>query len=442
MILKNSEKKENNKLHFTVESDAAEFEAAVQNAYRKNKGKIQIPGFRKGKAPMAVIEGMYGPEVFYQDALDDLCQSAFEAGLGEGENEIEFIGRPSIVMADVSEQRTAVYTFEVELYPEVELGQYKGIEVTKVPTEVSDEEVDAEIASVQKRNSRTVPVEGRAAQMGDTCNIDYEGFKEGVPFDGGKDQGFDLELGSNTFVPGFEDQLVGMEIGQEKDIDITFPENYAADLAGKAVVFHVKLNEIKFAELPELDDDFAQDVSEFDTFEEYKASVRKDLEGKKEEQSKATMRNEAILKACDNMKVEVPETMIRAHMEAIIRNFARNYGMDDSQMDIQTLVSMMGLDEETMNNAIRPNAVNEAKVELLVKAIVKAENIEATEEGMNEYVNKISGTVGATVDDIKKYFGMEYIESEYKKETAMDLVANSVVVVDAPAEAAEEKTEE
>ena len=442
MILKNSEKKDNNRLEFTVESDAAEFDAAVNAAYRKNKNAINIPGFRKGKAPLAIIEGMYGPEVFYQDALDELAQPAYEKWL---EEKVDFIGRPSIVAADVTPERTASFTFSVELYPEVELGEYKGLEVEKVDTEVSDEDVDKEIESARKQNARMITVEDRPAQMGDTANINFEGFLDAAktqPFDGGKGENYDLELGSGSFVPGFEEQIVGMNAGDEKDINITFPEDYAADLAGKDVVFHVVLNGITYPELPAVDDDFAQDVSEFDTLDEYKADVKKNLIEKKLEQAKGIIRGSAVAKAIDNMKAEVPETMIRSHMEAIIRNFAANYGLNDPEIELSKLATMLGIDENTMNTAIRPSAVEEAKQELLVKAVVAKEAIEGTEEEINEYINKISGTVGATVDDIKNYFGMDYITEEFKKEKALSLIGDSAVLVDAVKEAAEEVKEE
>ena len=450
MILKNSEKKENNRLEFTVESDSAEFAAAKVRAYSKNKNQINIPGFRKGKAPLAVVEGMYGPEVFYQDALDEIIQDAFTAGIEEGK--INFIGAPAVVSADVSPERTAVYTFSVELYPEVELGQYKGLEIEKIPTDVTDEEVDNAIKAAQKQNARMIDVDDRAAQTGDTANIDYEGFldvEKTQPFEGGKGENHPLELGSGSFVPGFEEQVAGMKVGEEKDINITFPENYHEELAGKDVVFTVKLNSISFPELPELDDEFAKDVSEYDTFEEYKSSIRKELEEKKADQAKSTARSAAVQKACENMKVEVPETMIRSHIESIIRNFAANYGIFDPKMDIQTLASMLGIDEDTMNTAIRPSAVNDAKVELLVKAVIDAENIEGTEDELNEYIEKISGQVGASADEIRQYFGMDYITDEFRKEKALEIIADSAVQVEgkpakkkaAPKKKAAEKTE-
>ncbi len=435
MILKNSEKKDNNRLEFQIETDAAEFLSAIKNAYQKNKGQISIPGFRKGKAPLSVIEGMYGREVFYQDALDELAQPAFDKGIEEGK--INFIGMPSIVTADVTDDRTALYTFSVELYPEVELGQYKGLEVEQAPVEVSDEEVDQEIESIRKRNARLIGVEGRPAQMGDTANIDFEGFLDAEktnPFEGGKGENHDLELGSNSFVPGFEEQIVGMSAGDEKDINITFPENYTEELAGKDVVFHVKVNSLSVSELPELDDEFAKDVSEFDTLEEYKASVRKEVEQRKSDRAATDFRNAAVEKACDNLKADLPETMVKSHIDSIIRNFASNYGINDPKMATESIASMLGIDDEAMKNSIRPGAERETKVELLTNAVIEAEKIEATAEDLAAYLKKIADRVGATVEDIKKYFGDEYITEEYKKEKALDIIAESAVAVAPKAE--------
>lgn len=442
MILKNSEKKENNYFEFTVETDAKEFNDAVFAAYKKNKNQIAIPGFRKGKAPLAVIEGMYGKEVFYQDALDELAQPAFEAGLDE--TKVEFIGRPSITAADVTDERTGTFTFSVELYPEVELGEYKDLEVEAVSTEVTDAEVDNEVASVRKRNARKITVEDRSAQMGDTANIDFEGFldeEKTQPFDGGKGENHELELGSGSFVPGFEEQVVGMNIGEEKDINITFPENYAEELAGKDVVFHVKVNSIAYSELPELDDDFAQDVSEFDTLAEYLADVKAKLTARKEENAKAAVRSAAIEKACENMKVELPETMVKSHLDAMIRNFASNYGLNDPEMPVEKIAEKIGMNEESINQFIRPNAEKETKVELLVRAVIEKEQIEATEEETEAYLNKVAEEVQSKAEDIRKYFGEDYIVGELKKEKALDLIANSAVQVEKKSEE-EPKTEE
>lgn len=431
MILKNSEKKENNHLQFVVESDSQEFENAINKAYLKNKKQINIPGFRKGKAPLAVIEGMYGPEVFYQDALDELCGSAFESGIKTAE--INFIGMPSIVSADVSETRTAVFTFDVELYPEAQLGEYKGLEVVKPDVSVSKDEIEAEIANEQKKNARMVSVDNRPAQIGDKTNIDFEGFldKEKTnPFDGGKGENYDLELGSNSFVPGFEEQIVGMNIGETKDINITFPKEYVENLAGKDVVFTVKLNSITFPELPEIDDEFAKDVSEFDTLKEYKDDIKKNLKKRKEDQGKAIIRAEAVNKACDNMKCDVPETLVKSKLEEIIRNFAANYGVSDSKIDVQTLASMLGIDEETMNNTLRPTAEAQAKSDILINAVIKAEKLEATSDDVKEYAQKMADNYSVKVEDIMTYYGEDMLKEELLKDKAIDIIADSAVLIE------------
>ena len=304
MILKNVEKKEKNTAAFVVESDAAEFAKAVNDAYLKNRSSISIPGFRKGKAPRAVIEGMYGPEVFYQDAMDELAPEAYSFGVKEAD--LKIVGAPSISDVNITDDKNVVYTFAVTLYPEVTLGQYKGLEAKKPAAEVSDADVEAELNSVRKRNARMLDIDGRPAQMGDTANIDFDGYLNGERFEGGKAEGYALELGSNSFVPGFEEQVVGMKVGEEKDIDITFPEDYTPELAGKAVVFKVKLNGLTTPELPELDDEFAKDVSEFDTLEEYKNSIRENLTKVRAERAEADFRNEIMREAVENITADIP----------------------------------------------------------------------------------------------------------------------------------------
>ncbi len=439
MIVKNLEKKENNTATFQVESDAAEFEAAVNGAYLKNKRVISIPGFRKGKAPRAVIEGMYGPEVFYQDAMDELAPKAFEAGITE--LGLEIVGAPSITDVNVTDARTVEYTFGVSLYPEVTLGQYKGLEAAKSVQEATDAEVDAEVESARKRNARMVHVDDREAQMGDTVNIDFDGFLNGERFDGGKAEGYDLELGSNSFVPGFEEQIVGMKIGDEKDLDITFPENYVEDLAGKAVIFKVKVNGISVPELPALDDDFAQDVSEFDTLEAYKADVKANIQKRYDEQAESAFHSELIRKACDNMTVTIPPVMVEEKAEEIVRNYAANFGVRDNSMPLDKLRQMLGLNDEAMKTMIMPGAEFSVKNDLLLDAIIKAEGIEAAEEELEEYLKKVAESVGATPEQVKQYFGDNYVANELKKEKASNLIYDSAVVVDAPA-AEEEKAEE
>ena len=436
MIVKNVEKKENNTAVFQVESDAAEFEAAVNGAYLKNKASIYIPGFRKGKAPRAVVEGMYGKDVFYQDAMDELAPQAFEQGVKEAE--LRFVGAPSITDVNVTDEHTVVYSFTVTLYPEVTLGQYKGIEATRETVTVSDEDVNAEVESVRKRNARKVSVE-REAQMGDTANIDFDGFLNGERFDGGKAEGYDLELGSNSFVPGFEEQIVGMQIGEEKDLDITFPEEYVEDLAGKAVVFKVKLNSLTVSELPELDDEFAKDVSEFDTLDEYKADIRANLEKRRQNEAEEKVRSEIMHKAAENMTVEIPEVMVQEKVEEILRNYAANFGLNSRDMEYAQLLQMMGLDENTINVSIRPGAQVQVKNDLLIETVIKAENIEVTDEEVEEYLNKVAESIQAQPEEVKNYFGLEFLAGERKKEKATNLIIDSAVITEAAPE--EEKAE-
>lgn len=439
MIVKNVEKKEDNTLTFQVESDAAEFEATVNAAYLKNKHSINIPGFRKGKAPRAVVEGMYGAEVFYQDAMDELAPKAFEQGVTE--NDVKFVGAPSIVDVNVTDDKTVAYTFSVTLYPEVTLGQYKGLSAERYPAEVDEDEIGYELEAARKRNSRKVDVE-REAQMGDVANIDFDGYLNGERFDGGKAEAYDLELGSGSFVPGFEEQIVGMNIGDEKDIDITFPENYAPELAGKAVVFKIKLNNLSVNELPELDDEFAKDNG-FDTLDEYKADVKADLEKRKTEQRDGEVRADLMHKAIENMTVAVPEVMVKEKAEEIIRNYARNFGVTDNSIPMDKLCEMLGLNEEAMKTSIMPAAEAQVKNDLLLEAIVAAEGFAPTEEETEEYIAKTAEKLGAKAEELKQYFGVDFIAEEQKKEMASNIIFDTAIITEAaPEEKAEEKAEE
>ena len=442
MILKNVEKKEHNTAVFTVAADSAEFEKAVNGAYLKNKKDVYIPGFRKGKAPRQVIEGMYGKEVFYQDAMDDLAPEAFELGVKEGE--LRVVGQPRIADVNVTDEKSCEFTFDVTTYPEVVLGEYKGLEAVRTAETVSEETVDNEIKNVQKRNARMLTVE-RPAEMGDTVNIDFEGFLNGEPFDGGKAEGHALELGSNSFVPGFEEQLVGMSAGEEKDIDITFPENYAENLAGKAVVFHIVCNEVSSPEYPELDDEFAKDVSEFDTFDEYKADVRATLQKRMDDGAETAFKDEVIRKACETMTGEIPEVMFEEKVDEFLRNYAAQFGMNDRDMSREELLKLFGMNEDTLKFSIRPAAEAQVKTELLLEAVAKAENLEPTDEELEAYYQKTAEGVGATVDDVKRYFGETFLKNELKKEQAMNLIVGNAVAKSAdktqPEEAAAEAEE-
>ena len=433
MIVKNIEKKEDNTVSFQVSCDAAEFEKALNTAYLKAKKNIYIPGFRKGKAPRAIIEGMYGAEVFYQDAMDELAPAAFDMGVKEGE--LNIVGAPAITDVKVTDDKGVDYTFSAEIYPAVTLGQYKGLEAERPVREITDDDVNAELESARKRNARKVSADEREARMGDIANIDFDGFLNGERFDGGKAEGYELELGSNSFVPGFEEQIVGMKVGDEKDLDITFPQEYTPELAGKAVVFKVKLNGLSYNELPALDDEFAGDNG-FDTLDEYKADIRANIEKRFNEQADSAFRSEIVKKAIDNMTVKVPNSMIAEKAEEILRNYAANFGMTDRSMPLEKLMEMMGVDENTMKTSIRPAAEYQVKNDLLLDAVAEEEKLEATAEEIDEYVQKMAEGFGATAEQLKTYFGEAMLAAEVKKDKAGRLIVDSAV---AAAPAAEEK---
>ena len=424
MLVKNVEKKDSKTASFQVEVDANEFDKAVTEAFNKNKSSISIPGFRKGKAPRAVVEGMYGSDVFYQDAIDALLAPAYEHGYDNCG--LRIIGKPAVSNMDLSDDKILTFTFDVELYPEVTLGEYKNLSAAKETFIITEEDVDGQINGVRKRNGRVIDLE-REAQMGDTADIDFVGTLDGVAFDGGSAEGYELELGSNTFVPGFEEQIVGMNIGDVKDINITFPEDYTPEMAGKDVVFKVTLNSLSKTELPELDDDFVQDVSEFNTVEEYRADTRKDMERVMQEQMDAKWRTAIMTQACNNMTVEIPESMMEEKIDELIRSYAANFGLTDPKMTTDDIKNMMGLDEEAINATIRPAAEYQIKQELLLDAIATAENIEITDEELEDYIKGAAETVGVTADQIRQYFGEEYIKNEFKKEKASKIVIESAV---------------
>ena len=424
MLVKNVEKKDSKTASFQVEVDANEFDKAVTEAFNKNKSSISIPGFRKGKAPRAVVEGMYGSDVFYQDAIDALLAPAYEHGYDNCG--LRIIGKPAVSNMDLSDDKVLTFTFDVELYPEVTLGEYKNLSAAKETFIITEEDVDGQINGVRKRNGRVIDLE-REAQMGDTADIDFVGTLDGVAFDGGSAEGYELELGSNTFVPGFEEQIVGMNIGDVKDINITFPDDYTPEMAGKDVVFKVTLNGLSMTELPELDDDFVQDVSEFNTVEEYRADTRKDMERVMQEQMDAKWRTAIMTQACNNMTVEITESMMEEKIDELIRSYAANFGLTDPKMTTDDIKNMMGLDEEAINATIRPAAEYQIKQELLLDAIVTAENIEITDEELEDYIKGAAETVGVTADQIRQYFGEEYIKNEFKKEKASKIVIESAV---------------
>ncbi len=438
MNVKNFERKDNSKAEITVEFTAVEFEKALNDAFQKGKDMIQIPGFRKGKAPRAMVERMYGAKIFYEDALEELFPKGLDYAVEE--QKITIVGQPAVVNFDVSDDKVAEITYSVALYPEVTMGEYKGIKAYKPAVEVADEKVDAEIANIQQRNARIQPVEGRAAQDGDTANIDYEGSVDGVPFDGGKDAGYDLVLGSNTFIPGFEPQIVGMNIGEEKDINVTFPEEYhAADLAGKEAVFKVKLNAITESILPELDDEFAKDVSEFDTLAEYKESVKKELEEKAKTEVENAFREAVMEKVIANMTVAVPDEMIDMRVEDTVKNYESNFASQGIQL--AQYLEWTGMDMSTFKVNLRPSVLQQIKTDLAFEKVAEIENFEIAEEEIAAEYSMIAEEYKMELEKVMEFIPRESVKTQIKIEKARNLIFDTAIAEDKPEETAEEAAE-
>ena len=429
--------KEGSKAVVELELSRETLEAAKTKVYNKAKKDIMLPGFRKGKAPRKMIESIYGPDVFLEDAIEEIFPEMLTCMTESG---LKVVGMPSVTKLDKLEGGAVALTLDAPIYPEVTLGQYKGLEAVRQVFEVSEDDIANEIENARKQNARKVSVE-REAQMGDTANIDFDGFLNGERFDGGKAEGYDLELGSNSFVPGFEEQIVGMSIGEEKDINITFPQQYVEGLAGKDVVFKVKLNSLTVSELPEIDEDFAQDNG-FDTLEEYKADVKANIAKRFAEEAEATVRSSIMRQAAENTTVKVPEVMINEKVEEMVRNYAANFGMSDGNVPFEQLLTMLGIDESMMEQNLRPSAEIQVRNELMIEEIIKAESIEVTEEETEAYVAKIAEGYNLPVDSIKSYFGMDYIANELKKEKATDLIINSAVITEEAFEPKFDKAEE
>ena len=429
MIVKSVEKKENNTATFQVEIDKAEFEAAVNKAYLKNKKSIAVPGFRKGKAPRMIIEGMYGADVFYDDAINGLAPDAFS--FATEKEELKTVGRPSVSDVNISDDKVLTLSFETALYPVATLGEYKNLEAPKDNVEVTDEDVDAELANVLKRNSRLVTVE-RAAADGDTAVIDFDGYLDGERFDGGQADGHSLVLGSGQFVPGFEEQIIGLSAGDEKDIDITFPEDYHAELAGKAVVFKVKVNEVKESQMPELDDEFAKDVSEFDTLDEYKADLRANLEKTRETAAQDKFKEALLKKAIENMQVEIPDAMIEEQQDIMMNDYSQNLAMQGYSLD--QYLGMMGMDANLFRASSRPSAVRQIESELLLNNVADAEKIECTAEEIDEEYKRIAESYGVDLDTVKKAVDEETITKDLRLKKASEVLYGSGIATEPVAE--------
>lgn len=432
MNVKSTEKK-GNEVTVVVEVDKELMESGVNKAYMKARKNIQIPGFRKGKAPRKMIEAMYGAHVFYDDGLEEIFPEVYDFAVLK--QELKAIGRPSLTDMQIADDGSVTLTLTTEVYPEVTLGQYKGLEVEKAQVSVSDEQVSAELNRMAENVATTETVD-RAAEMGDTANIDFEGFDNGVPFEGGKGENFDLKLGSGQFVPGFEEQIVGMSAGEEKDIDITFPENYHAELAGKAVVFHVKVNKVTVNNVPALDDEFAKDVSEFDTLEELKNDIRDKAMEQAEKNAQAAFEQAAVEKAAENTTVDMPKALVEAELDTQMERFA--YQLQMSGYSMEQYAKMMGGDVSTMRSAFRPAAEKQAKISVTLEKIVEAEGITVSDEEIEAEFEALAKQYELDVAKVKEMVPMNELTGSLTTRKASKVITESAVAV---APKAEEKTE-
>ena len=424
MNVQNIEKKENNTASFQAVVDAADFEKAVEQVYRRNKKDLYIPGFRKGKAPRAVIEGMYGKEIFFEEAVEDLADPTFQAALAE--SELRMVGRPSIENVDISDEKVLTYTFGITLYPEVKLGQYKGIEVKKPEAEFDEAEVDKEMEQVRKRNARLIDVE-RAVQNGDRVTIDFEGFVDDVAFEGGKADDYDLEIGSGTFIPGFEDQLIGAMPGEDRDVNVTFPEEYTPELAGKAAVFKVKVKTVQEPELPELDDELAKDISDFDTMDEYKNDLREKLKKNFDDEQESAYASALMEAAINNMEVEIPDVMVDEKLEEQLRTYASSMGYMPMDMSKEEILKAMQIDENTFTTVMRPQAMFELNTELLLDAIAKAEEITSTDEELEEAISDMAKNYGMEADQVRQYINADVVRADLCRRKAAQIIRDNAV---------------
>ena len=418
-----------NQATIVVEIDKELMESGVQKAYLKARKQIAIPGFRRGKAPRKMIEAMYGAHVFYEDGLEEIFPDVYKYAVLE--QDVKAIGRPSLTDMDINEENIVTLTLTTDVYPEVTLGDYKGLEIEKAEATVTDEQVAAELNRMAQNVASTETVE-KAAEMGDTANIDFEGFLDGTPFDGGKGENFDLKLGSGQFVPGFEEQVVGMTAGEEKDIDITFPENYTAELAGKAVVFHVKLNKVTVTTTPELDDEFAKDVSEFETLDELKADIRAKALENAEKQIASAFENAAVEKAAENTTVDMPAALIETELDNQMERFG--YQLQMSGYSMEAYAKMMDGDVSTMRNAFRPAAEKQAKINVTLEKIAEVEGIEVTEEDMNAEFEALAAQYQLELEKVKEMVPAEEIKESLKTRKAVKVIVDSAVAVAPKAE--------
>lgn len=413
------EKLEKNMAKLTVEVSAEELEKAIQNAYNKQKSKISIPGFRKGKVPRQMIEKMYGAAIFYDDAANALIPQAYADAYEECG--LEIASQPKIDIVQIEKGKPFIFTAEVAVKPEVTLGEYKGLKVDKISNRVTQKEIDAKLQEEAEKNARTITVEDRPVQDGDEVILDFEGFVDGTAFEGGKGENYPLTIGSGSFIPGFEDQLIGVNSGEEKEVKVTFPEDYhAEDLKGKEAVFKCKIHEIKAKELPAIDDEFAAEVSEFDTLDEYKADIKAKIKEQKESEGKTKQENQAVEQAIANATMEIPDAMIDTQARQMMDDFARR--IQSQGLTVEQYCQFTGLTTDKMMEDIRPQAVKNIQTRLVLEAIAKAENIEISDEKLDEEINKMAEMYKMEADKLKEYMG-----EEQKKQMKEDMAVQEAV---------------
>ncbi len=436
------EKLEKNTAKLTIEVEAEEFEKAIQQAFLKEKKNFAVPGFRKGKVPRQLIEKMYGPQIFYEDAADIVLQSSYPKAAEE--SGLEILSRPSVEIVQVEKGKPFCYTAVVAIYPEVTLGQYKGIEVPIQNTEVTDEEVDAELKREQEKNSRTITLDEEPAAMGDSVTFDFEGRIDGELFDGGSATDHVLELGSGQFIPGFEDQLVGVKAEEEKDVVVTFPENYhSKDLQGKEAVFHCTVHKVERKELPELDDDFAQDISEFDTLEEYKGSLRKSLEERKAEAAKRADENAAVLKAGENSEIELSDIIIEEQATRMVDQYDQS--LRSQGMSLAQYCQMLGTTREQMIENAKANAEQHLRTQFTLDKVAEVENLEVTDEYLDEKLADMAASYNLEIEKLKELMTGDYLDQmkkDLRAELASEFIGSNSVETQAATDEEKAKAEE
>ena len=419
------EKLEKNMAKLTIEASAEDFEKAIQKVYLKARGRINIPGFRKGKAPRKLIEKMYGTGVFYEDAANDLIPTAYAEALKDCD--LEIVSRPEINVTQIESGKPFIFTAEVAVKPEVTLGEYKGVEVEKSDVEVTDEDINKEVDKERENNSRTIDVDDRAVESGDIIKLDFDGSVDGVPFAGGKAENYTLTIGSGSFIPGFEDQLIGTKIGEDKDVTVTFPEDYhEKSLAGKEAVFKCKVNAITVKELPDADDEFASEVSEFETLAEYKEDIKKKLTEKKEKAARAKKEAQAIEKAVENATMEIPDAMIDTQVQSMMEDFARR--MQSQGLSLEQYFQFTGMDVKKMHDQMKPEALKRIQNSLVLEAVAKAENIEISDEKVDEEIAKMAEAYKMEVEKLKGIIGdseRDQMKKDLAVQAAADLIADA-----------------